>query len=167
MIKKCDHTGCNKAGTCRAPKSRDLKDYWFFCQEHAAEYNKNWNFYADMSPEEIEADWERQTFGAPLKEKEAANKDSADYASFINDFITGRSKFDQVKPAKSTVPSQVVAALKIFDLPITAAWREVGVKYRALAKKYHPDTARDKKSAATEFTKISAAYDLLKKYYKK
>lgn len=167
MIKKCDHTGCNKAGTCRAPKSRDLKDYWFFCQEHAAEYNKNWNFYANMSPEEIEADWERQTFGAPLKDKETANKDSADYASFINDFITGRSRFDQVKTTKVSVPSKVVSALKIFDLPISATWREVGTKYRALAKKYHPDMAPDKESAATEFTKISGAYDLLKKYYKK
>ena len=56
MIKKCDKPGCGKAGTCRAPKSRDLKDYWFFCQEHAAEYNKNWNYYADMTPDEIEAD---------------------------------------------------------------------------------------------------------------
>ena len=27
MIRKCDKPGCTKAGTCRAPKSRDLKDY--------------------------------------------------------------------------------------------------------------------------------------------
>ena len=73
MIKKCDKPGCTKAGTCRAPKSLDLREYWFFCQEHAAEYNKNWNYYADMSPEEIEADWERQTFGAPLKDTDTAN----------------------------------------------------------------------------------------------
>ncbi|MDO5011988.1 MAG: hypothetical protein Q4E56_00515 [Pseudomonadota bacterium] len=98
MIRKCDHTGCNKAGTCRAPKSRDLKDYWWFCQEHAAEYNKNWNFYADMTPDEIEADWERQTFGAPLKDKDTANKDEADYVKFLNDFIMGRSAFDHVAP---------------------------------------------------------------------
>jgi hypothetical protein len=58
MIKKCDKPGCGKAGTCRAPKSRDLKEYWFFCTEHAAEYNKNWNYYADMTPDEIEEDWE-------------------------------------------------------------------------------------------------------------
>jgi len=96
MIKKCDHTGCTKAGTCRAPKSRDLKDYWFFCQEHAAEYNKNWNFYADMTPEEIEADWEKQTFGATLKDKNQANTDAADYAKFINDFLTGRAAFGNV-----------------------------------------------------------------------
>ena len=62
MIKKCEHTGCTKAGTCRAPKSRDLKEYWFFCREHAAEYNKNWNFYANMTAYEIEDDLELQLF---------------------------------------------------------------------------------------------------------
>ena len=69
MIKKCDHPGCNKAGTCRAPKTRDLREYWWFCREHAAEYNKNWNYYAGMTPDEIEEDWERQTFGAPLRDR--------------------------------------------------------------------------------------------------
>ena len=63
MIKKCDHFGCTKAGTCRAPKTRDLKEYWWFCKEHAAEYNKNWNYYANMSPDEINDEWERETFG--------------------------------------------------------------------------------------------------------
>lgn len=166
MIKKCDHTGCTRAGTCRAPKSRDLKDYWYFCHDHAAEYNKNWNFYSDMTPEEIEADWERQTFGAPLKDKDAANKDAADYAKFINDFISGRGTFDRVASAK-TLPSKIVAALKVFDLPISATWREVGIKYRALAKKHHPDIAKNQKTAAAEFTKITSAYETLKKHFGK
>ena len=100
MIKKCDKPGCTKAGTCRAPKSRNLQDYWFFCQEHAAEYNKNWNYYADMTPDEIEADWEKQTFGTELKDKKSANQDASEYVNFLNDFITGRSKFDRM-PAKS------------------------------------------------------------------
>ena len=69
-------------------------------------------------------------------------------------------------PAKKTVPSQIVSALQVFGLPITATWREVGTKYRALAKKYHPDTAKDKSSTA-EFTRITNAYETLKKYFKK
>lgn len=166
MIKKCEHPGCTKAGTCRAPKTRDLKEYWFFCQEHAAEYNKNWNYYADMTPDEIEADWERQTFGAPLKDKNTANADAADYAKFINDFITGRATFDKA-PARTTLPRGVVGALKTFGLPISATWREISAKYRALAKKHHPDTARDKDAAGAEFAKISAAYGVLKKHFGK
>lgn len=166
MIKKCDKPGCNKVGTCRAPKSRDLNDYWFFCQEHAAEYNKNWNYYANMTADEIEADWERQTFGTPLKDKKQANADAVDYTKFINDFITGRSAFDKT-PARCALPTNVVGALKTFGLPISATWREISARYRSLAKKYHPDTARDKESAATEFARVAGAYEVLKKHFGK
>lgn len=168
MIKKCDHPGCNLAGKCRAPKSRDLREYWWFCQAHAAEYNKNWNYYANMTPDEIEQDWEAQVFGAPLKDKTTANQDAADYAKFINDFITGRGSFDATATQKkSTLPGPVQHALKSFDLPLTASWREIGARYRMLAKKYHPDTADDKDAAGVEFAKIASAYDTLKKHFGK
>ena len=166
MITKCDYPGCTKAGTCRAPKTRDLKEYWMFCKEHAAQYNKNWNYYANMSPEEIDAEWERETFGIADKDREAANKKEAEYAKFINDFLTGRSSFDKM-PAKKTVPSQITSAFRVFELPITASWREIAAKYRILAKKYHPDTAKDKSVSTTEFTRITNAYETLKKYFKK
>ena len=166
MITKCDHPGCTKAGTCRAPKSRDLKEYWWFCKEHAAEYNKNWNYYANMTPDEIDAEWERETFGIADKDKEQNNKQEAEYVQFLNDFLTGRSTFDKM-PAKKTVPSQIVSAMRVFDLPITASWREIAARYRNLAKKYHPDTAQNKKSSTTEFTRITSAYETLKKYFKK
>lgn len=163
MIKKCEHDGCNKAGTCRCPKTRDLREYWYFCPEHAAEYNKNWNYYAGMSADEIEEDWERQTFGSPLKDKATANADEADYVKFLNDFITGRSVFDKMPAKRSALPGPVMSALKVFDLPISASWRDVGARYRALAKKHHPDRS----GSATEFAKISSAYDTLKKYFGK
>lgn len=166
MIRKCDHPGCTKAGTCRAPKTRELKDYWFFCQAHAAEYNKNWNYYSNMTHDEIEADWERQTFGAPLKDSKTAATDADNYVKFINDFITGRAAFDR-RPAPSKTPGPVTSALKLFGLSPSATWRDVGIKYRTLAKKHHPDTATDKENAVTEFAKISAAYDTLKAYFGK
>ena len=166
MIKKCDHPDCPKAGTYRAPKTRDLKEYWWFCKEHVAEYNKNWNYYANMSPDEINADWERETFGMADCDKEKANRDEADYVKFLNDFISGRGTFDKM-PAKKTVSATITSAFRVLDLPITASWKEVGAKYRALAKKHHPDTAKNKDAGAAEFTRITAAYETLKKYFKK
>ena len=166
MITKCEHKGCTKAGVCRAPKTRDLKEYWCFCKEHAAEYNKNWNYYANMTPDEIDAEWERETFGIADQDRDAANKKETEYAKFINDFLTGRSSFDKI-PTKKTVPSQITSAFRVFELPITASWREIGAKYRTLAKKYHPDTAKDKAASTSEFTKITNAYEILKKYFKK
>jgi curved DNA-binding protein CbpA len=66
-------------------------------------------------------------------------------------------------PKKTTLPGPVTAAFKLFGLPITSSWREVGVRYRALAKQHHPDRA----GSATEFAKVSSAYDTLKKYFGK
>ena len=165
MIKKCECNGCEKAGICRAPKDRDLKEYLFFCKDHAAEYNKNWNYYANMSDAEIEEDWEKLTFGSSDADKERAK----DYAKFIDDFLNGRSEFDKIPSRKTAMPAPIVSALKTLELPITASWKEVQVSYRKFAKAYHPDTTKhiDKKTAARAFSAIGHAYESLKKYFKK
>src|SRR4051812_42491076 len=50
----CDHAGCRTAATARAPKSRQMmNEHYWFCQSHAAEYNKQWNFFAGMSDEQV------------------------------------------------------------------------------------------------------------------
>lgn len=165
MIKKCDHPGCGKAGTCRAPKNHELRDYWHFCKEHAAEYNKHWNYYAGMTPEEIEADWEQQILGYSHKESKQNTSDT-DYIKFINDFLTGRTQFDKTS-SKKTLPENVKQAFQTFNLSTTASWSDVGHKYRELAKKHHPDTASNKEQATIEFSKITNAYEILKKYFNK
>jgi len=169
MIKKCDFPGCEKAGTCRAPKSRDLKDFHYFCREHAAEYNKNWNYYAGMTDTEMERDWEQRTFGSALKDKKQAQIDTTEYLEFLNGFITGRGNFDRLSKKRVGPPSAVVAAFGALDLPVTASKKEVQTQYRRLAKIYHPDTAKklNPKSAAEKFASISSAYQTLEKYFKK
>ena len=34
------------------PRRRNSPERWYFCEAHAAEYNKNWNYFAGLSPEE-------------------------------------------------------------------------------------------------------------------
>ncbi|MCL2538696.1 MAG: J domain-containing protein [Alphaproteobacteria bacterium] len=170
MIKKCDFKGCDKAGICRAPRDRDLKSYYHFCREHAAEYNKNWNYYAGLSADEIEAEWERDTFGSASKDKDKAAIETAEYLDFLNNFLSGRDDFDRAtKSARPAVLSVISAALAVFGLPATASWREVQSTYRRLAKQYHPDTAKklSKSVAAEKFTALNAAYKTLEKHFKK
>ena len=131
MIKKCDFKGCDKAGVCKAPKSRNLNDYYWFCKEHAAEYNKNWNYYEGMTRDEIDEDWERETFGISEKDRKAAEAANLDYVNFLKDFLTGRSAFDKTtsrgassrRRPGSTAPQAVSTALRTFELPPTASWR--------------------------------------------
>ncbi|KAB2832771.1 MAG: hypothetical protein F9K49_07640, partial [Caedimonadaceae bacterium] len=54
-VRLCDHEECQHPGEFRAPKNpRDLKDFYWFCLDHIRDYNKHWDFYKGMSPEEIE-----------------------------------------------------------------------------------------------------------------
>lgn len=50
---------------------------------------------------------------------------------------------------------------KVLGIDKTASPAEVKKAYRQLAKKYHPDANRDDKSAAEQFNRVSAAYELL------
>ena len=54
IFRKCDHPDCEAEGEYRAPKNRNLNEYYWFCLKHVSEYNKSWNFYDGMSQEEIE-----------------------------------------------------------------------------------------------------------------
>ena len=147
IVKKCEHKNCSKAGTYKCPKDRFLKNYWHFCQEHAAEYNKNWNYYAGMTPEEINKEWEKDLFGT---------KDSNSPG-----FIFAHKK----QTPKKTIPLSVKKALSVFNLTSKDNWDKIQNKYRAFAKSLHPDTA--KSTDPSKFVKVSSAYQILKKFFNK
>ena len=54
-VRICDRHGCDEPGDCPAPKSPTSKDRWYFCATHAAEYNRNWNYFEGLSEEEAKA----------------------------------------------------------------------------------------------------------------
>ena len=52
----CDHVGCSHAGAHRAPKKREHNgEFWWFCLDHASDYNRRWNYFAGMSDAELAA----------------------------------------------------------------------------------------------------------------
>ena len=68
-LQRCEHAGCQAEGLYRAPKSRErMNDYYWFCLDHVRDYNRAWDYYAGMTPVEIEAIvrrdtvWERPTW---------------------------------------------------------------------------------------------------------
>src|SRR3546814_16183621 len=54
-VRLCDRHGCEEPGDRPAPKSPNSKDRWYFCEQHAAEYNRNWNYFEGLSDEEAKA----------------------------------------------------------------------------------------------------------------
>ena len=51
-VRLCDRHGCEEPGTCPAPKSPNSPERWYFCQTHAGEYNRGWNYFEGLSAEE-------------------------------------------------------------------------------------------------------------------
>jgi len=163
MIKRCDYKDCQKAGLHKCPKDRTLSDYWHFCQAHAAEYNKNWNYYAGMTPEEIEREWEHDKFGAQATDSK--NMSAKEFQQALDDFLIGdrpRGSRPSGSVTKS-LPMNVMAAFQSLKLGTGASWSAIQKKYRELAKTHHPDIGGDNK----KFVKITTAYQTLKKYLEK
>ena len=51
-LRLCDREGCSEIGDRPAPKAPHSRERWYFCEAHAAEYNKNWNYFAGLTQEE-------------------------------------------------------------------------------------------------------------------
>ena len=51
-LRLCDREGCSEIGDRPAPKAPNSRERWLFCEAHAAEYNRNWNYFAGLTPEE-------------------------------------------------------------------------------------------------------------------
>jgi len=130
----CDREGCTAPGDHPAPKARHSNEKWGFCREHAAHYNRAWDYFAGMSYEDMR------------REEEAA----ADYAA--------TSAYAYAAPAVSREERRAYA---ILDLESTATAAEIKSRYRQLAKRYHPDANRGDAAAAEKFHELQRAYEVL------
>lgn len=164
----CDFPGCPEAGEYRAPKDRTLSSYYWFCQKHVAEYNKNWDFLKGLSPEEIEnqiqndVTWQRPTWKPGTNGHSYRADKIHDSFHLFNEAELGMN--GHYNPPRHKYPQKIVNAMAFMQLehPLTLA--EVKKKYKLLAKKYHPDIS---KKDATLFQKLSEAYGTLVEFLEK
>jgi hypothetical protein len=175
----CDHAGCRKAATARAPKSRDMmNEHYWFCQAHAAEYNRNWNFFAGMSEGEMRAYQKDELFtgGRPTWEMKAS-KTSREAAAFNHRFRRGegyRDPFDlfgkggaqaQVKnePEARLLGKLERNALAELDLEVSADGPRIRSRYTELVRKLHPDANGGDRAGEGRLQKVIRAYQALRK----
>ena len=173
----CDHAECRKAGSAKAPKSRDmLNEHYWFCQGHAAEYNRSWNFFAGMSEGEIRqrqaqsAMGDRPTwdFKAGRFSREAAAASSGKnrpYRDPFNLFGTGdnRGKAGAGVPESRRLGKMERNALADLDLPDDVTTEVIRAKYIELVKRCHPDANGGDRSAEHKLQRVIKAYQVLRK----
>jgi hypothetical protein len=167
----CDHQGCRAAASTRAPKSRDLpNDHYWFCQAHAAEYNRSWNFFAGMSEGEMRdkiAD-DLATGGRPTWSFKAGarNREAAAARGVFRDafgiFGTARAN-DERAAFERRLGKLERAALADLDLDATATGPTVRARYIELVKRCHPDANGGDRSAEHKLQRVIRAYKTLRK----
>lgn len=171
----CDHPDCVASGEHRAPKSRNtLNDYWWFCLEHAREYNRSWDYYAGMSVDQIEAEvrrdttWQRPSW--PLGKWGAQEKFLRDRVlhgfSFEFGQETGKSE-EEAKAAQRRQAARTAEeeALAVLNLAPPVDFTQIKARYRELAKQHHPDANGGDKAAEEKLKEINLAYNTLKACY--
>ena len=142
-VRLCDREGCNAPGDRPAPKAPNSPERWYFCQAHAAEYNKGWDYFAGLTAEEAAARAAEEESGA------SAFRRSAHYG--------------WGGPGDGSKSRDEMRALSALGLDSDATYKEIRTAYRQLAKEHHPDLKQGDTEAEQRFREIQAAYDVLKK----
>ena len=161
----CDWNKCNKTGLYKAPVEKDnSKKFRLLCLEHIKEFNKSWNYFADMSDREIEnfvksdLTWHKPTksFGS------SENFFRILWLNALEDKAGIFSESDRTNFKKSKLTDKDIDALKVLGLKSDTNWSDIQKKFKTLVKKYHPDKNRGSKKYEDILKKITLAYSQLK-----
>ena len=142
QVRLCDRHGCDRPGDRPAPKSPNSPERWWFCEEHAAEYNRNWDYFAGLTAEEAAqraADEERDASG-----------------------FTEARHYGWGGPGDGTRSRDEMRALDVLGLEGDADFDSVKQAWRSMAKENHPDLRPGDEDAAKRFQAVQAAYDVLR-----
>ncbi len=141
-VRLCDREGCDRPGDRPAPKSPNSPERWYFCEEHAAEYNRNWNYFEGLTAEE-------------------AAKREADERRTANGYTESRHN-GWAGPGDGSRSRDEMRALEVLELDPDASFEAVRAAWRRLAKEHHPDIRPNDAEAAKRFQAVQTAYEVLR-----
>lgn len=168
----CDAPGCGQGGLYRAPKSRDrLNEYYWFCLDHVRDYNKSWDYYAGMGPEDIEAEVRQDIVGRrptwplgvrkPNWRKVLERKLGQGFVpEDIEEELARHFRSKPKKPKK--IMDAEEQALETLGLIGPCSFADVRKAYKNLVKRFHPDANGGDKAAEEKLKTINNAYNILK-----
>ena len=141
-VRPCDRVGCDRPGECPAPKAPNSPERWWFCRDHAAEYNRGWDYFAGLSAEEAAA-------------REAG--EARDASGFRQSSFHGWAE-----PGDGSRSRDELRALEALELEVDASFEDAKAAWRRLAKANHPDVTGGDPAAAERFRRVQAAWDVLR-----
>lgn len=168
---RCCAPGCGEPGEFRAPLvpgDFDGPGTWqLFCLEHVREHNARYNFFAGMTPDEIEAaqspiaGWERATraFAGAGADRGPAWCDFADPL----DAISARFRPESRRQAVDRFTAGERHALRVMGLRDDVDLHKVRKRYSELVRRYHPDRNGGDRSHERQLSEVIEAYQTLRR----
>ena len=166
----CDWENCDQIGGYRAPLEKDnSKKYRLLCLEHVKVFNKKWNYFSDMSDQQVEyfiksdLTWHKATKSFSSSDNffkvlwNNTLKDELDKDKFKSEFNHMRQfKFDH----------KDIKAFGILGISVGLKWQKIQEKFKVLVKKFHPDMNSGNKKYEEKLKLITLAYTQLKNTYR-
>ena len=167
----CDWNNCTEVGEYKAPVEKDnSKKYRLLCFKHIKEFNKNWNYFANMNDEEInefiKADmtWHKPTQNFSAQD----NFFKILWNNTLNDEFAKNDKSNgYYKMRHFTYSEKDLKAFEILGIPARNSWHKIREKFKKLVKKFHPDMNSGNKNFEEKLKVITLAYTQLKRTLKK
>jgi DnaJ domain len=173
----CQWRNCDKRGPHRAPKGRATEgEYYHFCREHVAEYNKAYNYFAGMGEEEVvdyqksAATGHRPTWSVGVHGVDRASWDALDATKGTRDpfellkSVRGgaHKRPDPEVDKRRVVLKGAKKHLQALNLDDDATSDEIKIQFKALVKLHHPDHNGGDRSSEDRFREVLTAYNYLK-----
>lgn len=166
-VRMCEHPGCNEAGDFRAPKDRNLENYYWFCLNHVRAYNAAWDYFAGMSGAEVEdynrkaTVWERPSWPmTDWQRREQALRDEVAREFFGETFTAS-------PPVHPPMSKEEREALDVLELKPPADYAAIKAQYKIMVKRHHPDLNGGSSDAEEKFKCINQAFAVLRTLYDK
>ncbi|GAA0282481.1 DnaJ domain-containing protein [Alteraurantiacibacter aestuarii] len=176
--RNCEAPGCEEEGEFRAPGSRGPGfdgpgDWRYFCLDHVREFNAGYDFFENMSAEEILAaqspvsGWQTETrafradAGADGLPRWA---DFTDPLDAIGGHIRRRAGTRQgARQETSRFTLKEHEALSVMGLSPGSDRTRLRQRYSELVRRYHPDRNGGDRSHERRLQRVVEAYQLLRR----
>tara|TARA_R110002072_G_scaffold21417_1_gene76063 strand:- start:474 stop:1094 length:621 start_codon:yes stop_codon:yes gene_type:complete len=172
----CEWPGCPSRGDARAPKGTDrLNEFHWFCQSHAAEYNKAWNFFEGMDEAQTAAfnrsahyghrpTWNFRSNTGPAAKAAKASKDFKEgfadpYGIFGDRASDGKAAPEPDRPRLGRLQTMALETLGVDETISKDALKK---RYAELVKRFHPDANGGDRSSEEQLGRVIRAYQILK-----
>ena len=158
----CGWPSCAGSGEFRAPRSNrvpgDVGGWQYLCLDHVRAFNTEYNYFDGLSPDEVFA------AQSPLAGWEKTELKGGRMAFSIGDphgLFEGEAKAARSQPARWADKGDA-QALGALGLDRSAAPADIRRAYRALVRRYHPDSNGGDRSHEGKLQAVVNAFTHLK-----